>query len=203
LGTNSNVGLTLSNNVVSIRDTLTTSNLTVTGIVTAGPLSNLVTSVVAASNQAFSATRVPSLVTRRHSTTQTVNSFAETVVLFDTSIIDTGTTGISYSNGTFTNTGLAGYFLVTYQVAFATNTAGARYTWISVGSSGSMGRCAYTIVAPANDASILTSSTIISLSNNSYFSTKCYHTAGGNLNISGGFAGVDVGYSTLMQLMRL
>jgi hypothetical protein len=39
MGTNSNLGLTLSNNVVSVRDTLTASNLTVTGRLTAGALS--------------------------------------------------------------------------------------------------------------------------------------------------------------------
>lgn len=141
-------------------------------------------------NSDGSITKTTSLVTRRHSTSQTLANGSNTRVLFNTQEDSNGTIGLTYDAvtniGRFTNTsGLTKVYNVSATIVYATNSTGARLTYILKGTS----RVAQmTTIPTVGEATVHNVSTPVKLANNEFIEVYAYHTisGGGSLNIGSG-----------------
>lgn len=141
-------------------------------------------------NSDGSITKTTPLVTRRNSTSQTVSNGTNTRVLFNTQEDTNGSIGITYdastNTGRFTNTsGLTKVFNVSTTVVYATNSTGARLTYILKGTT----RIAQmTTIPTVGEATVHNVTTPVKLANNEFIEVYAYHTisGGGSLNIGSG-----------------
>ena len=141
-------------------------------------------------NSDGSITKTTPLVTRRNSTSQTISNGTNTRVLFNTQEDTNGSIGITYDASTnigrFTNTGgLTKVFNVSATVVYATNSTGARITYILKGTS----RIAQmTTIPTVGEATVHNVTTPVKLANNEFIEVYAYHTisGGGSLNIGSG-----------------
>jgi hypothetical protein len=141
-------------------------------------------------NNDGSITKTTPLVTRRNSTSQTLSNASNTRVAFNTQEDSNGTIGLTYDASTnigrFTNTsGLTKVFNVSATIVYATNSTGARITYILKGSS----RVAQmTTIPTVGEATVHNVTTPVKLANNEFIEVYAYHTisGGGSLNIGSG-----------------
>jgi hypothetical protein len=150
-------------------------------------------------------------IARRHSTTQTVATTTEGILLFDSSdsIQTAGDLDISYSAGTFTyndyNTRL---FRINVQFTYdpTTSPVGHRLGWISKNTDTGLNRYGMHIVNPVNSADWGTSMSItftLRLVNGDYFCIKTYHNHGSTLTLGTGWGGVTTGYQNRIVITQM
>lgn len=146
------------------------------------------------------------VLTRRVSTTQTINSGNDSIIQFNA--LDTyqnGVTGLTYNSGFFYNySGRTRVFQVSYTVTYPQNLNGYRLAWIGVGSLNGQRRFATSDVDSNNQAEsqCLGSATIV-LAPNDFFAVYTWQSAGTGLDISLAGLGCSTGYSTKMQAVLL
>ncbi len=139
------------------------------------------------------------LLSRQHSTTQSINNATLTRVQFNTQLQYNGSIGLSYDNttniGRFTNTsGVTKVYTISSIISFAANATGVRAITLCLnGDTTATGRYAETLIpsVSTNDSTVITLSTNIVLSANDFIEVYAYQTSGGALNIGsgGGFGG--------------
>ncbi len=139
------------------------------------------------------------LLSRQHSTTQSINNATLTRVQFNTQLQFNGSIGLSYDNttniGRFINTsGSTKVYSISSVISFAANATGVRAITLCLnGTTTSTGRYAQTLIPAVNadDSTVITLSTNIVLAANDYIEVYAYQTSGGALNIGsgGGFGG--------------
>jgi hypothetical protein len=126
-----------------------------------------------------------------------------------------GSSTLSYDGATqvgrFTNiSGVTKTYVVTWQVNFGPETAGARATWIYHNTANPA-----SITAPQkrqgeihtgtnNDFTVLTSSTVVVLDNSEFFEVWAWQSSGNSLSIGGSIGTrVESGYSNKIQIVEI
>lgn len=147
---------------------------------------------------------VYNMLGRRQSTSQNVSNATDTVVLFDTAdnTYSVGNTGITYSNGVFTNNNSFGVIVtVSFQIQYASNSTGHRLGWIRQ-SNDNTKRLAYTTINALNtEITMVSNSATFYLTANDTFSLLTWQTSGTTLTIGAGAAGgLTAGYANKIQI---
>lgn len=150
---------------------------------------------------------------RRNSANQAIANLTDVRVAFDTGDsylgFNSGDVGFTYDGttnvGRFTNSsGRRVLVSVTYQVPWAANAAGIRFSWIRI--NGIVGnRVGYvgTMGVQFGDITCNNGSAVFALDNNQYFEVWVYQSSGGSLNIGNVGGGIDTGFGTRIQIARL
>jgi hypothetical protein len=151
-------------------------------------------------------TRTIPIMARRHSTSQTITNMFTTRALFDTQdVLNSGTTGLTYSAGVFTNTsGSTRTFLINVMIAFSANVTGQRIVWIHYNGEANLDdntkRYGYMDTNAATggvELTIIPTSAVLTLANNETFTINCWQNSGASLTIGGnGGSGVTTGYGS-------
>ena len=149
---------------------------------------------------------------RRNLNTQTLATGVDTIILFDATDTDFDNgiaTGITYNNGTFTNSSNTRITVaISYTICFGVNGTGVRYAWLELSSTSQaqsyQKRIAQTGCIPiSNDGTPLSTSATLSLAANETVVLKGWQTSGGNLGVNTGAAGMAVGYGVKIQFTRI
>jgi len=183
-----------------IKDESTTGSWKIAHVVSSSDASSVInfnfttaagaSSDVVVFNSDGSITKTTPLVSRRNSTSQTIANASNTRVAFNTQEDANGSIGLTYDPttniGRFTNTsGSTKTFNISATIVYATNSTGARSTYILKGTS----RIAQmTTIPTVGDATVHNVTTPVKLANNEFIEVYAYHTisGGGSLNIGSG-----------------